>query len=80
MISVLVEGKVLNRSVMTIEMREGSKCEWIPHDDVALLSTAGDEPVLARIYERIYTFLVKVECLVVLVAKILNIMDVNEAI
>lgn len=65
---------------MAIEMREGSKCERVPHDDVALLSTAGDESVLARVDERIYTFLVKVECLVVLVTKILNIVDVNEAI
>ena len=61
-------------------MRESSKCEGVPHDDVALLSTTGNESVLARVDERINTFLVKVECLVVLVAKILNIMDVNEAI
>ena len=65
---------------MTIEMREGSKCEGVPHDDVALLSTARNEPVLARVYERIHTFLVKVECLIILVAKILNIMDVNKSI
>ena len=80
MISVLVEGKILDRGVMAIKMREGSKCEGIPHDDVALLSTACDEPMFARVYEGIYTFLVKVECLVVLVAEILNIMDVNKAI
>ena len=65
---------------MAIEMREGSKSEGVPHDDVALLSAAGNEPVLTRVDKRIHTFLVKVKRLVVLVAKILNIMDVNEAI
>jgi len=35
----LVQGKVLNTCGMTVEVTQSMSCEWIPHDDVSLLTT-----------------------------------------
>lgn len=44
--SIFVESQVLDRSIVPIEVRESSKCERVPHDDVSLFSATGNEPVL----------------------------------
>ena len=65
---------------MTVKIGKGSQCEWIPHNDVTLLTTTCDESLLAGINKGINTLLMQVKRLIVSVVQILNVVDMNETI
>jgi len=65
---------------VAIEVGEGTECEGVPHDDVALFSATCNEPMLRRVDEGIDTLLVEVERLVFFVRQVLDVMDVDEAV
>jgi hypothetical protein len=47
---------------------------------VAFFSATCHEPVLGGVDERVHSFLVQVESLVLFVREVLNVMDVNESV
>jgi hypothetical protein len=47
---------------------------------VSLFATTSDESVFARINEGVHTLLMEIEGFILLVNKILNIMDMDEAV
>lgn len=80
MVSVFVDGKVLNWSVVPVQIRECTQSKRVPHDDVPFLSTTSNESVLRGVNERVHSFLMQVEGLVLFVRKILYVVDVYEPI
>ena len=79
-VSVLVNCQVLHRSVMTIEIRQSSKSERVPHDNVTLLSTTSHESVLWGVDEGIHSLLMQIEGLVLLIWQVLYVVNMDEAI
>jgi hypothetical protein len=65
---------------MSIHVVEYTKCEGIPHNNVAFLSTTCDESVFARVNEGVHTLLVKIERFVLLVSQLFNVVNMNESI
>jgi hypothetical protein len=65
---------------MSIHIVEHTKCEGIPHNNVAFLSTTCDESMFARVNEGIHTLLVKIERFVLFVSQFFDVVNVNESI
>jgi len=47
---------------------------------MSLFATTGYEAVLARVDKRVHTFLMQVECLMLLILQVLDGVDVNETV
>lgn len=77
MISVLIQSEILHGCVVAIQVRESAKSEGVPHNNVSFLTATGNESVLGRVNEGVYTLLMKIEGLIILVIEVFNIMDVN---
>jgi len=65
---------------MSIQEGQLTKCEWIPHNDVTLLSTRSHKSVLWGVDEWVDTLLMQVKSFVRSIIKSFNIMNMDEAV
>ena len=77
--TLLVNGKVLDRSVVTLEVLYSLARVRVPHDDVSFLATTCNKTVLMRVNECIDAFLMQVKGLLQ-VRQVIDAVDVNEAV
>ena len=79
MVSLLVDCQVLHRGVVTVQVRENTECEGVPHNDVPLFTAGSNETMSVTVHERVDTFLVQVECFI-FVRQLIDVVNVDQSI
>ena len=80
MVPFLIDVELLDRSIVTVEVRQLLQGVRLPEDDVTLLSAASDLLLFDRVDKAIDALLVEIESLLGLIGEIRNIVHVDEAV
>ena len=80
MVPFLIDVELLDRSIVTVQVRQLLQGVRLPEDDVTLLSAASDLLLFDRVDKAIDALLVEIESLLGLIGEIRNIVHVDEAV
>lgn len=80
MVPFLIDVELLDRSIVTVQVRKLLQGVRFPEDDVTLLSAASDLLLFDRVDKAIDALLVEIESLLGLIGEIRNIVHVDEAV